>query len=121
MRLPHLDQRIHLHWGEAGLLAEALVQVLCQELEHPAPRPLATVLALGPLYRVRGRLLARALAEQRHQGLPPHGRPWRLTLRYEEVAALMLVLAQAPLAGLAWGEIQRVSLNLTQYLDFTQR
>ncbi len=120
MRLPHLDQRLHLHWGEAGLLAEALVQVLCRELEHPTPRPLATVLAFGPLYRVRGRLLARQLLEQRHVGTRP-AKPWRLTLRYDEVAALMLVLEQAPPAGLVWGEIQRVSLNLARYVDFTQR
>jgi len=119
MRLPHLDQRIHLHWGEAGLLAEALVWVLCQQLETSEPQPLATVLALGPLYRVQGKLQARRRLEQHHAGPPPR-RPWRLTLRYDEVAALMLVLPQAPAAGLAWGEIQRVSLNLGRYVDFSQ-
>jgi hypothetical protein len=119
MRLPHLDQRIHLHWGEAGQLAEALVWVLCQHLESPVPRPLAMVLALGPLYRVQARLQARRRLEQHHAGPPPR-KPWRLTLRYDEVAALMLVLPQAPAAGLAWGEIQRVSLNLSRYVDFAQ-
>jgi hypothetical protein len=117
MRLPHLDQRIALHWGEAGQLAQALTTVLCQELEHPAPRPLATVLALGPLYRVRARLLARQLAEQHRVGRPPR-KPWHLSLRYDEVAALMLVLPQAPAAGLAWGEIQRVSLTLGRFIAF---
>jgi hypothetical protein len=118
MRLPHLDQQIALHWGEAGQLAHALTLVLGYELAHPAPRPLVTVLAFGPLGRVRARLLARQLAEQRHVGRPPR-KPWRLTLRYDEVAALLLVLPQAPAAGLAWGEIQRVSLNLSRYVDFT--
>jgi hypothetical protein len=74
--------------------------VLYQELEHPAPRPLATVLAFGPLYRVRTRLLARHLVEQHCVGSPPR-KPWRLPLRYDEVAALLLVLPQAPAAGLA--------------------
>jgi hypothetical protein len=119
MRLPHLDQCIHLHWGEAGLLAEALVHVLCQEVEQPVPRPLATVLSLGPLFRVRGRLLARQLREQYHQG-PRPAKPWRLTLRYEEVAALMLVLGRAPAAGLVWGEIQQASFRLERYIDFTR-
>jgi hypothetical protein len=117
MRLPHLDQRIALHWGEAGQLAQALTTVLCQELEHPVPRPATVVLAFGPLGRVRARLLARQLVEQRHVGLPAR-RPWRLTLRYDEVAALMLVLPQAPPAGLAWGEIQRVSLTLSRFIAF---
>jgi len=117
MRLPHLDQQIALHWGEAGQLAEALATVLCQELEHPVPRPLATVLAFGPLCRVRTRLLARQVVEQRHVGLPPR-RPWRLTLRYDEVAALLVVLAEAPPVGLVWGEIQRVSLTLGRFIAF---
>lgn len=117
MRLPHLDQQIALHWGEAGQLAEALATVLCRELEQPVPQPLATVLAFGPLYRVRTRLVARQLVEQRHVGRPPR-RPWRLRLRYDEVAALMLVLAEAPPAGLAWGEIQRVSLTLGRFIAF---
>jgi hypothetical protein len=117
MRLPHLDQRIHLHWGEAGQLAEALVWVLCEQVEHPAPKPLALVLALGPLYRVQARLQGRRRVEQQHVGPPPR-KPWRLSLRYDEVAALMLVRERAPAAGLAWGEIQRVSLNLARYVDF---
>lgn len=118
MRLAHLDQRIHLHWGEAAQLAEALVWVLCQQLESPVPQPLATVLALGPLYRVQAKLQARGRLERHHAGPPPR-KPWRLTLRYDEVAALMLVRPQAPAAGLAWGEIQRVSLNLGRYVNFS--
>jgi len=117
MRLPHLDQRIHLHWGEAQQLAAAIEWVLCQQLEPPARPALATVLSFGPLYRVRGRLQARARQEHYHQGPPPR-KPWRLSLRYDEVAALLLILPQAPAAGLAWGEVQRVSLNLACYVDF---
>ncbi|MVN77728.1 hypothetical protein GO988_15450 [Hymenobacter sp. HMF4947] len=120
MRLPHLDQRIHLPWGEAGQLAQAIEWVLCRQLEPPARPTLALVLSFGPLYRVRGRLLARHWVEQHHVGERPR-RPWRLSLRYEEVAALLLIWEQAPAAGGAWGEIQRVSLNLTRYVDFDKR
>jgi hypothetical protein len=117
MRLPHLDQRIHLHWGEATQLAHAIEWVMCQQLEPPA-RPTATmVLSFGPLYRVRGRLLARQLAEQHYVG-PPPTKPWKLTLRYDEVAALLKILPRAPSAGLAWGEVQRVSLNLERVIEF---
>jgi hypothetical protein len=118
MRLPHLDQRIHLHWGEAAQLAHAIEWVMCQQLEPPARPTAAIVLSFGPLYRVRGRLLGRQLVEQYYVGTPPK-RPWGLTLRYDEVAALMLILPDAPDAGLAWGEVQRVSLNLEQVIDFT--
>jgi hypothetical protein len=117
MRLPHLDQRIHLHWGEAEQLASAIEWVLCQQLEPPARPKLAMVLSFGALYRVRGRLLSRQLQEQHHVGPLPE-KPWRLTLRYDEVAALLLILPKAPAAGLAWGELQRVSLNLDRVIDF---
>lgn len=120
MRLPHLDQRIHLHWGEAQQLGEALVAVLCRQLEPPARPALATVLSFGPLYRVRGRLLARQRQEQYHVGPRPR-KPWHLTLRYDEVAALMLVLDEAPAAGGAWAEIQQASLRLERYVDFSRR
>jgi hypothetical protein len=117
MRLPHLDQRISLKWGEAQLLAAAIEWMLCQQLEPPARPGVTTVLSFGPLYRVRGRLLGRALVERYHPG-PPLRKPWGLTLRYDELAALMLILPSAPAAGLAWGEIQRVSLNLEQFITF---
>jgi hypothetical protein len=118
MRLPHLDQRIHLHWGEAEQLASAIEWVLCQQLDPPA-RPTATmVLSFGSLYRVRGKLQARQWQEQHHIGTRPK-KPWRLTLRYDEVTALLLIQPQAPAAGLAWGEIHRVSLNLEQVINFT--
>lgn len=118
MRLPHLDQRIHLHWGEAGQLASAIEWVLCQQLEPPA-RPTATmVLSFGSLYRVRGKLQSRQWQEQHHVGERPK-KPWRLTLRYDEVVALLLIQPDAPAAGLAWGEVHRVSLNLDQVIDFT--
>lgn len=117
MRLPHLDQRVALYWGEAQLLAEAIEFVLCQQLEPPA-RPAATmVLCFGPLYRVRGRLRGRHYQEQHHVG-PRPAKPWRLTLRYDEIVALLHIAPQAPLAGQAWGAIQQVSLNLEQVVDF---
>ncbi len=118
MRLPHLDQRIHLHWGEAAQLAAAIEWVLCAQLEPPARPRLAMALSFGPLYRVRGRLLGRQRSEQHHVG-PKPSKPWRLTLRYDEVAALMLILPSAPAAGLAWGEVQRVSLNLERVMTFS--
>jgi len=119
MRLPHLDQLIHLHWGEAGQLANAIEFVMCQQLE-PEARPSGTmVLSFGPLYKVRGRLHGRQYREQHHIGPRPK-KPWKLTLRYDEVAALRRILDVAPPAGLAWGEIQRASLNLEQYIDFTR-
>ncbi|GEM_PF-3310842 len=118
MRLPHLDQRIHLHWGEAEQLAHAIEWVMCQQLEPPARPKVATVLSFGPLYRVRGRLLGRQQTEKRHVG-PKPAKPWKLTLRYDEVVALMLILPSAPSAGLAWGEVQRASLNLERVIDFT--
>lgn len=118
MRLAHLDQRIALHWGEAQLLATAIEWVLCAQLEPPARPTAAQVLGFGPLYRVRGRLLGRQRQEQCYVGAPPK-KPWRLTLRYDEVAALLLVLPTAPLAGQAWGAIQQASLRLERYIDFT--
>jgi len=119
MRLPHLDQKIPLGWGEAGQLAEAIADMLCGWLESGTPQPLELVLSIGILYRVRGRLLARQRMEHFHQGPLPK-KPWRLTLRYDEVAALMLILPVAPMAGQAWGEIQRVSLSLDRFIDFGQ-
>jgi hypothetical protein len=119
MRLPHLDQRIHLHWGEAEQLAHAIEWVMCQQLEPPARPTAAMVLSFGPLYRVRARLQARCRQEQHHVGPKPK-KPWRLTLRYDEVAALLLILPKAPAAGLAWGEVQRVSLNLEQVIAFRE-
>lgn len=120
MRLSHLDQKIPLHWGEAGLLAEAIADMLCGWLESGKPQPLEAVLSIGLLYRVRGRLQARQRLEHFHHGPLPR-KPWRFTLRYDEVAALMLILPTAPMAGQAWGEIQRVSLSLDRFIDFTQR
>ncbi|MVN76922.1 hypothetical protein GO988_11360 [Hymenobacter sp. HMF4947] len=76
------------------------------------------VLCFVPLTRVRSRLLARARQEHEHMG-PLLRRSRKLTLRYDEVASLMLVQPIAPAAGLAWGEIQRVSLNLERFIDFT--
>lgn len=119
MRLPHLDQRIPLHWGEAGQLAHAIEWVLTQQLLPPERPTLLMVLSFGPLARVRSRLLARARQERHHVGPVPK-RPRKYTLRYDEVAGLMLILPLAPAAGLAWGEIQQASLRLEQFIDFVQ-
>lgn len=121
MRLAHLDQKIPLHWGEAGQLAHALAAVLVDSaLEELPPRPLSLVLSFGPLNKVRARLASRAAAERAHVGKPPK-KPRLLTLRYDEVAALMRVLHDAPPAGLLWGEIQKASLRLERYIAFTRR
>ena len=118
MRLPHLDQRILLHWGEAQQLASAIEWVMAGqlELEPPARVSSTLVLSFGPLFRVRGRLLARA----RHHAGPLPRKPWRLTVRYDEVVALLRILPLAPAAGLAWGQVQQASLNLERYIDFTR-
>lgn len=118
MRLPHLDQHIPLHWGEAQQLAHAIEWVLTQQLAPPARPGLRLVLSFGPLTRVGTRLLARCRQEQRHVGAPPR-KPRFFTLRYDEVAALLVIWPLAPAAGAAWGEVQRVSLNLERYIDFT--
>ena len=115
MRLPQLDQCIDVRWGEAEQLAYAIEWVLCQQLEG---RPtVAMVLSFGPLTRVRSRLVARARQEQHHVGPLPK-KPRKYTLRYDEVAGLMLILPSAPAAGLAWGEIQQASLRLERFIDF---
>ncbi|MGI4759895.1 MAG: hypothetical protein ACRYF0_04260 [Janthinobacterium lividum] len=117
MRLPQLDQRIAVRWGEAAQLAYAIEWVLCQQLEG---RPtMAMVLSFGPLTRVRSRLVARARQEQHHAGPLPRT-PRLLSLRYDEVAGLMLILPAAPAAGMAWGEVQQASLRLERFIDFSQ-
>ncbi len=116
MRLPQLDQKIELYWSEAGLLTAAIAEVVYGQAW---PQPLTSVLALGALSRVYKRVAARAAMEQVHVGLPTR-RPWRLTLRYDEVAALMYILPTAPAAGRVWGEVQRVSLNLAQVMNLSQ-
>jgi hypothetical protein len=118
MRLPNLDQKIPLHWGEAQLLAAAIEWVLTQQLVPPVRPALKMVLAFGPLTRVGTRLLARQRQEQRRIG-PPSRKPRLFTLRYDEVAALLVILPLAPAAGAAWGEVHRASLNLERYIDFT--
>ena len=117
MRLPDLDQKIALHWSEAQQLAVAIEWVLTQQLVPPVHPTLKMVRAFGALTRVGTRLLARQRQEARRLGPPP--RKARLfTLRYDEVAALLVILPQAPAAGAAWGEVQRVSLNLEHFVDF---
>ncbi len=117
MRLPYLDQKIPLHWGEAGQLAHAIEWVLTRQLLPPERPTLTMALSFGPLTRVGTRLLARQRQEQRRVGKPPR-KPRLFTLRYDEVAALLVILPLAPAAGAAWGEVQRVSLNLEQYITF---
>jgi hypothetical protein len=119
VRLPHLDQKIDLYWGDAALLANAIEHVLCEqiELEHPARPTWEMALAMGPLYRVRARLLGRAGVERQHHG-PPPSRPWKLTLRYDELVALMFILPRAPLASQAWGAVQQASFALERFIAF---
>jgi hypothetical protein len=118
MRLPNLDQKIPLHWGEAQQLAAAIEWVLTQQLIPPVRPTWQMVLSFGPLTRVGTRLLARQRQEQRRIGPPPR-KPRLFTLRYDEVAALLVILPLAPAAGAAWGEVHRASLNLEQFVDFT--
>jgi hypothetical protein len=114
MRLPQLDQKIELYWGEASGLASSIAEFVYTRRQ---PQPLTSALALGALARVYQRVAAHATKEQVHVGLPSR-RPWRLTLRYDEVAALMYILLTTPAAGRVWGEVQRVSLNLDQVIAF---
>ncbi|MDO7884337.1 hypothetical protein [Hymenobacter cheonanensis] len=44
--------------------------------------------------------------------------PWKLALRYDELTTLRLIRPTAPLAGQAWDESFRASLNLMPYIDF---
>ncbi|MGI4759594.1 MAG: hypothetical protein ACRYF0_02720 [Janthinobacterium lividum] len=120
MRLAHLDQRILLHWGDAALLANAVEHVLCEQLElaQPARPTWEMALAMGPLYRVRARLLGRAGVERHFQGPRPRT-PWKLTLRYDELVALMFILPEAPAAGQAWGAVQQASFLLERYVNFS--
>ena len=118
MRMPELDQCIEVRWGEAAQLAHAIEWVLCGMLEPPARPTVAMVLSFGPLTRVRTRLVARARQEKHHEGPLPK-QPRKYTLRYDEVAGLMLILPIAPAAGLAWGEIQQASMRLERFIDFT--
>lgn len=121
MRLPHLDQKILLYWGEAEQLATAIEWVLCEQLELPQPaRPKGKMaLSMGPLNRVRNKLLGRQLVEKRHIGPRPR-KPWAFTLRYDDVVALLYILPVAPQAGEAWDQIYRASLNLEQTIDFNE-
>lgn len=77
------------------------------------------VLSFGPFHRVRARLLGRQGVERHHAGPPPR-KPWRLRLRYDELAALRYILPVAPLAGQAWDAIYRASLNLAHCIDFRE-
>ena len=119
MRLPQLDQRIEVRWGEAAQLAYAIEWVLAQQLtlQEPARVSVRMLLSFGPLTRVGTRLLARARQERQHVG-PVPTRTRQLVLRYDEVAGLLYILPLAPAAGGAWGEVQRVSLNLERFVDF---
>jgi hypothetical protein len=120
MRLPHLDQQIALHWGEAAQLAYAIEWVLTGQLtlQPPARVPVQMLLCFGPLTRVGTRLLARARQERHYVGTVPT-KARQMVLRYDEVAALLHILPSAPAAGLAWGAVQRVSLNLERYVNFS--
>jgi hypothetical protein len=119
VRLPHLDQKIPLRWGEAAQLAHAIEWVLTDQLtlQAPARVPAKMLLCFGPLTRVGTRLLARARQERQHVGTVPT-KPRQMVLRYDEVAGLLHILPGAPAAGGAWGEVQRVSLNLERFVDF---
>lgn len=119
MRLPHLDQKIPLRWGEAKQLAYAIEWVLASQLTLQEPERVSVrmLLCFGPLTRVGNRLLARARQERQHVGAVP-SKPRQMALRYDEVAGLLHILPSAPAAGAAWGEIHRVSLNLERFVDF---
>jgi hypothetical protein len=121
MRLPELDQKIALKWGEAAQLANAIEWVLTGQLATAAPARVAAsmMLCLGPLTRVGTRLLARARQEKQHVGITP-SRARQMVLRYDEVAGLMKILPVAPAAGAAWGEVHRASLNLERFIAFDE-
>ncbi|MBJ6109456.1 hypothetical protein JAO73_10555 [Hymenobacter sp. BT523] len=116
MRLPHLDQVVELHRGEARALAAAVLEA---GQRHAAPPPAALVLAWAPLERLRRRLCRVALAEETHVGLPPR-RPRRFRLPHDELIALMLyVVPVATTARVPLGKVQQKSLNLAHLMRFT--
>jgi hypothetical protein len=115
MRLPHLDQRVPLHHGEATLLAWSVEWWLTLQVAADSPRSIRTVLAMSPLERVKLRLAARARQEK---DKPAPRKPRHFTLRYDEVAALMLILPVAPAAGGAWGAVQQASFRLENVINF---
>ena len=119
MRLPYLDQKIFLRWGEAAQLAHAIEWVLTGQLtlQPPDRVPVKMLLCFGPLTRVGTRLLARARQERQHVGVVST-KTRQLVLRYDEVASLLHILPAAPAAGGAWGDVQRVSLNLERFVAF---
>lgn len=121
MRLPHLDQKILLHWGEAEQLANAIGWVLCEQLDmrHPARPKGKMSLSMGPLNRVRNKLLGRQRVEKWHSGPRPR-KPWKFTLYYDDVIALNYIMPIAPQAGEAWDQIFQARLYLEQYIDFEE-
>lgn len=121
MRLPELDQRIYLQWGEAEQLASAIEWVLAGQLTlaEPARVAASVLLCFGPLTRVGTRLLARARQEKQHVGIKAR-RARQMVLRYDEIIGLLKIMPFAPAAGLSWGEVQQASLNLERYIDFTR-
>jgi hypothetical protein len=116
MRLPHLDQLIDLHRGEAAQLLGAIAAV-APVRSRPVAAPL--LLALPVLGRLGKRLQALDQRERRVVGPPPR-RPRRFRLRHDEVIALMLYVFPAPgiVARVPLGRVQQVSLSLARWIDF---
>jgi len=128
MRLPHLDQRVPLERGEAGLLARALA-LRVQELTHAEqPAPAVAVLTLSPLATLGKTLLA---LQQREQATPPSRAPRRrkprlVRVRYDQLVALHLHRFALPHESFGeaeqlqlqaiLGKFQQQALNLTRWV-----
>lgn len=128
--LPHLDQRVPLARGEAGLLARALA-VLIGDMTHAArPAPAVELLTLAPLATL-GRALLKLhqreqLAAVKLSSRPP--RPRLLRVACDQLAALLHCQGALYYCHLSpeenlqlqaiLGKFQQKSLNLSQWISF---
>ncbi|MGI4862959.1 MAG: hypothetical protein ACRYFZ_03495 [Janthinobacterium lividum] len=128
--LPHLDQRVLLARGEAGLLARALA-VLVRDVTHAQrPVPLVEILTFVPLATL-GRALLKLHQREQLTAAKPGRRPPKprlLRVPCDQLAALLhcqgalyychlSVEENLQLAGIV-GKFQQKSLNLAQWVRF---
>jgi hypothetical protein len=121
MKLPHLDQRVPLDRGDAGILAKALA-VLVRDVTHAICLPLMAALT---------KKLATVDAREQLQPLKPGKRPKPRNFRipYDQLAVLMHHRSPLFYCGLdqvemlqlqvVLGKFQQKALNIDNYIRFT--